>query len=136
MAGVERLCKKGTRKARNRSETEKRRARAAGRRHMERDKIVGKDVERERSKHRTGGSETDGRKSRGLSVPLLRKVTNDWPDLLFCHPRGERAKGTEWSRRERRGRKAPLSRESYRGGEPFLFAVVISRLSTTVNREK
>lgn len=50
MAGVERLCKKGTRKARNRSETEKRRARAAGRRHMERDKIVGKDVEREREK--------------------------------------------------------------------------------------
>lgn len=62
MAGVERLCEKGTRKARNRSETEKRRARAAGRRHMERDKIVGKDVEREREANieqeeakRTGG---------------------------------------------------------------------------------
>lgn len=111
MAGVERPCERGTRKAQNRSETEMKRARAAGRRHMERDKIAGKEIERERDRekkrqaHRTGGSETDGRKSRGLSVPLLRKVTNDWPDLLFYHPRGERAserKGPSGVEKERK----------------------------------
>lgn len=48
----------------------------------------------------------------------------------------ERASERDRVEQKRRGKKAPLSRESYRGGEPFLSVVVISRLSTTVNREK
>lgn len=67
----------------SRSETERREKRArAVDGYTERDETARKDVVREKERRnarnrRKRGRRTDGRKSRGLSVPLLRKVTND-----------------------------------------------------------